>query len=74
MLGVKAVAEGMGDLFVLHHTTMPGVGKTAHAVHAARCLENGLHVAHHDNPSEPVQDAEPGGFRAELGAGTVCRA
>jgi hypothetical protein len=28
MLGVKAVAECVGDDLVGHHPTMPGVGKT----------------------------------------------
>src|SRR5215472_8562607 len=45
MLGVEAVAERMGDLFVGHYPTMPGVGKTAQAVHSTRCLEDSLHPA-----------------------------
>src|SRR5215471_18407993 len=43
MLGVEAVAERMGDHLIGHHPTMPGVGKTAHAVVATRRLEDTLH-------------------------------
>ena len=45
MLGVEAVAEGMGDHGVGHHPTMPGLGKTAQAVVATRRLENSLHAS-----------------------------
>src|SRR5712672_1336835 len=45
MLGVEAVAEGMADHVVGHHPTMPGAGKTAQAVVAARRLENSLHAS-----------------------------
>ena len=45
MLGVEAVAERMADHVVGHHPTMPGVGKTAQAVHSTRHLEDSLHVS-----------------------------
>src|SRR5213593_4116852 len=45
MLGVKAVAERMGDHLVGHYPTMPGVSKTAQAVVATRRLEDGLHAS-----------------------------
>src|SRR6202522_2275830 len=38
MLGMKAVAERMGDHLIGHHPTVPGVGKTAQPVHATRRL------------------------------------
>jgi hypothetical protein len=44
MLRVEAVAERMPDHGVGHHPTMPGVGKTAQAVHSARRLEDSLHA------------------------------
>jgi hypothetical protein len=44
MLGVEAVAEGMGDHLVGHHATMPSVGKTAEAVASTRRLEDSLHA------------------------------
>jgi hypothetical protein len=44
MLGVEAVAEGMGDHLVGHHATMPRVGKTAEAVASTRRLEDSLHA------------------------------
>src|SRR5215472_10353603 len=34
----------MADYFVGHHPTMPGSGKTAQAVDAARCLEDSAHA------------------------------
>src|SRR5215472_401638 len=43
MLGVEAVAERMADHVVGHHPTMPGAGKTEHAVHSTRGLEDRLH-------------------------------
>jgi hypothetical protein len=43
MLGVEAVAEGMGDNVVGHHPTMPGVGKAAQAVVSTRRFEDSLH-------------------------------
>ena len=45
MLGMETVAERMADYFVGHHPTMPGSGKTAQAVDAARCLEDGAHAS-----------------------------
>src|SRR5271155_2752196 len=45
MLGVEAVAERMGDHVVGHHSTMPGVGKTAQAVVTTRRLEDSLHAS-----------------------------
>jgi hypothetical protein len=44
MLGVEPVAEGMGDNLVSHNPTMPGTGKTAHALLAARRLEDSFHA------------------------------
>jgi hypothetical protein len=44
MLGVKAVAERMADHLVDHDPTMPGVSKTAQAVHSTRRLEDSLHA------------------------------
>jgi hypothetical protein len=44
MLGVEAVAERMADLVVGHHPMMPGVSKTAQAVHSTRRLEDSLHA------------------------------
>jgi hypothetical protein len=40
---METVAERMADYFVGHHPTMPGSGKTAQAVDAARCLEDSAH-------------------------------
>src|SRR5262247_747202 len=40
MLGMETVAERMADYFVGHHPTMPGSGKMAQALDAARCLED----------------------------------
>jgi hypothetical protein len=45
MLRVKAVAEGMADHVVGHHTTMPSLGQTAQAVVATRRLEYSLHAS-----------------------------
>src|SRR5262249_42141115 len=45
MLGMETVAERMADYFVGHHPTMPGSGKTAQAVDAARCLEDSAHAS-----------------------------
>jgi len=45
MFGVKAVAERMRDHVIGHYSTMPGVGKTAHAVHSAGRFENRLHIS-----------------------------
>ena len=44
-LGVEAVAERVADHVVGHHPTMPGVGKTAQAVHSTRRLEDSLHAS-----------------------------
>jgi hypothetical protein len=33
------------DYFVGHHPTMPGSGKTAQAIDAARCLEDSAHAS-----------------------------
>ena len=44
MLRMEAVAEGMRDYFVGHHSTMPGSRETAQAVDASRCLEDGAHT------------------------------
>ena len=43
MLGMEAVAEGMGNHVVSQHSTMPGVGKTAQALHSTGCFEYSLH-------------------------------
>src|SRR6185437_2685150 len=43
VLGVKAMTEGMTDHRILHHAMMPGAGKTAQAVAAARCFEDTTH-------------------------------
>jgi hypothetical protein len=40
---VEAVAERMADYVVGHHPTMPGAGKTEHAVHSTRRREDRLH-------------------------------
>ena len=45
MVGVEAVAERMGDHFVGHHPAVRGVGKTAQAGDATRCLEDSLHAS-----------------------------
>src|SRR5215469_6767826 len=45
MLGMETVAERMADYFVRHHPTMPGSGKKAQAVDAARCLEDSAHAS-----------------------------
>lgn len=45
MLGMETVAERMADYFVRHNPTMPGSGKAAQAVDAARCLEDGEHAS-----------------------------
>jgi len=45
MLRMETVAERMADYFVSHHPTMPGSGKTAQAVDAARCLEDSAHAS-----------------------------
>jgi hypothetical protein len=39
------VAERMADYFVRDHAAMPGSGKTAEAVNAARCLEDSAHAS-----------------------------
>jgi hypothetical protein len=41
---METVAECMADYFVGYHPTMPGSGKTAHSVDAARCLEDSMHA------------------------------
>jgi hypothetical protein len=45
MLGMETVAERMADYFVGHHPTMPGSGKTAQTVDAARSLEDSAHAS-----------------------------
>jgi hypothetical protein len=45
MLGMETVAERMADYFVAHHPPMPGSGKKAQAVDAARCLEDSAHAS-----------------------------
>ena len=45
MLRVKAVAERMGDHLVRHHAAVPGVGKTAQAVHATHRFKESLHAS-----------------------------
>ena len=45
MLGMETVAERMADYFVGHNPTMPGSGKAAQAVDAARCLEDSEHAS-----------------------------
>ena len=45
MLRMETVAECMADYFVGYHPTMPGTGKTAQAVDATRCLEDGAHAS-----------------------------
>lgn len=44
MIGLEAVAEGVGDDFVGHDALVPGVGETADAAHAARSFEESLHA------------------------------
>jgi hypothetical protein len=44
-MGVEAVAEGMADHVVGHHSTMPGVRKAAQAVVATRRFEDSLHAS-----------------------------
>jgi hypothetical protein len=56
MLGMETVAERMADYFVGHHPTMPGSGKTAQAVDAARCLEDSAHCPHDDKRPGARQD------------------
>jgi len=55
------VAERMADYFVGHHATMPGRGKPAQAVDAARCLEHGAHASMMTSVPAPRQDSR-GGF------------
>jgi hypothetical protein len=43
MLGMKAVAECMGDHVVGHHPPMPGAGKMAQALVATCRLEDSSH-------------------------------
>jgi hypothetical protein len=68
MLGVETVAERMADHAIGHHPTMPGVGKTAQAVVATRCLKDCLHasmmtmVSYRGNtkrPGVPIAEACP---------------
>lgn len=54
MIGLEPVAEGVSDDFIGHHALVPGVGKAAHAVHAARGFEEGLHA-------DMMTRVEPGG-------------
>ena len=59
MLGVKAVAECMGDHVIRHHTTMPGVGKAAQAVLATGRLKDSLHASMMTivpNPGKPMAE------------------
>ena len=42
---MKTVAERMADYFAGYHPTMPGSGKTAEAVDAARCLKDSAHTS-----------------------------
>jgi hypothetical protein len=44
MLGMETVAKRMADYFVGHHPTMPGSGKKAQALDAARRLEDSAHT------------------------------
>jgi hypothetical protein len=45
MLWMETVAGRMADYLAGHHPTMPGSGKTAQAVDAARCLEDSAHAS-----------------------------
>src|SRR5262249_1630051 len=45
MQGMETMTERVADYFVGHHPTMPGSGKTAHAVDTARCLEDSAHAS-----------------------------
>jgi hypothetical protein len=49
MLGIKPMAERMGDNLVGHHPTMPCVSKTPQTVDATRRLKDSLHALHDDN-------------------------
>jgi len=53
MLRMETVAECMADYFVGYHPTMPGSGKTAHSVDAARCLEDSTHASMMTSVSHP---------------------
>ena len=53
MLGMETVAERMANYFVGHYPTMPGSGKTAHSVDAARCLEDSTHASMMTSVSHP---------------------
>jgi hypothetical protein len=50
---METVAECMADYFVGYHPTMPGSGKTAHSVDAARCLEDTMHAFMMTSVSHP---------------------
>jgi hypothetical protein len=45
MVGMEAMAEGMRDDFVVHHSMMPRFGETAQAVHSTGGLEDSLHAS-----------------------------
>jgi hypothetical protein len=55
MLGMETVTESVADYFVGHHPTMPGRGKTAQAVDAARCLEDSTHASMMTSVSHPAK-------------------
>lgn len=42
MLWMKPMTEGMSNHLIRHHATMPGISKTAHTIHPARCLKDAL--------------------------------
>jgi len=57
----------MADYFVGHHLTMPGSGKTAQAVDAARCLEDSAHASMMTSvprPGKTTAGASPNGLRS----------
>jgi|SRR6266853_1537727 len=70
MLGMETVvAERMADYFVGHHPTMPGGGKTAQAVDAARCPEDSAHASMMTSvphPGKTTRTASSTGLRLTL--------
>jgi hypothetical protein len=55
MLRMVTVTERVGNHFVGHHPTMPGLGETAQAFVATCCFENGLHFTMMDRSPEDLQ-------------------
>jgi hypothetical protein len=67
MLGMETVAERMADYFVRHNPTMPGSGKAAQAVDAARCLEDSEHASMMTNVPRPGKTTAAPRVRGDSG-------